>query len=124
MISDWSYAQILTTNSVLPVIAGMAVGIGLIAVMIIVGNNLPQDGRRFYGSSANDNEMYRSLLDDENIGGVTTSINLNDGEFFTSGPGDIVVIVDPDEEDVDGCCDDVATIEFSHELMLPLTDKD
>jgi hypothetical protein len=86
----------------------MTVGVLLIGIMIQVGNSLVQYGRPFHGE-----------------GGLTTSIYMPDNvteESFTSGPGDIAVIIDPDDED--GCCDDVATIEFSDVMKPSLRDND
>jgi hypothetical protein len=76
-------------NSAVPVVAGLAVGVAFMLIILVVAGSLATYGNPFYGSTA--------------LQIVT------DGE---------------DLEDVDGCCDVVATLQFDHELKLTTEEND
>ena len=94
------------SDIVVPVICGLAVGSALIVVMIFVGSSFDRSDTQFYGDG----------------GANVIAFDPDHEPFFSSSPGELVIVDEGDN--VDGCCDDVATIEFSQELNTPLHDND
>jgi hypothetical protein len=101
----------------------MVTGIALIAIMIIVGNSLPQDGRSFYGSSGKDIVNYTPIWNEDECCDESITFGLgNEIDALPAESNDVVVTIYPDDED--SAKDDVSTLTFSHGLKLTLDSEE
>lgn len=98
----------------LSVVAGMSVGI----VLVIVFASMPvTDDNSFSPESYYD-------WSPEDGGLPLVVLTVSEGDSFYSHPPEEIIVMLEDHDDVDGCCDQIDSITFDHELKLTIEEND